>query len=154
MDKPGENVSENAVDAMGEILRIVTGNVGIRAQQLSGELAGAVDGSQTDRLSEATRLLEQASTQLMATKQGVDSYGHHISACAEQANAAKDQVSKTADELKQTLKAILAVDPAREKREQFQKEMQSRNRQFEEKLKAEHQEFVQRHAKRLTRILQ
>ncbi|KAJ1934166.1 hypothetical protein FBU59_005788, partial [Linderina macrospora] len=89
-----------------------------------------------------------------ATKQKFGSHGHYVSECTEDISAAKAGMLEATGTLRQTLREIAVVDPAKEKREQGQSEMLRRNRQFEEKLRAEHQEFVQRHAKRLTRILQ
>ncbi|KAJ2908661.1 hypothetical protein GGI21_002663 [Coemansia aciculifera] len=153
----GDMAADGFVAAAKDILQTLTAGTRSKAQLAASELVSVIDGCQNSteaQLSTVLDLLLKTQAQALVNKDLLSNSSAVVSECVDNQSTARQSLRETAGTAGEVLYTIETSKlPADEQRIQYVGEMNKRNEAFEDRLRADHEEFRQMHARRLASVL-
>ncbi|KAJ2798621.1 hypothetical protein H4R21_003856, partial [Coemansia helicoidea] len=145
------------VDAAHGVLQAVTGSAGEQARQMAHDMLAIdrLEHSTATQVARSARMLEQLRADSDDAKRALDSRSAAVAECAAGAARARESIDSATELARAALAAIDELDAEQlEVHGQRVREMEQRNRAFEQRLRREHDEFTRMHARRLAKALE
>ncbi|KAJ2852458.1 hypothetical protein IWW36_000345 [Coemansia brasiliensis] len=144
------------VESCLDILRKTTGHDGCHARLISRDMVATIDTLQhtsPSKLSTLQTQLAQLQMNLDMAHQSLVQYQETINSCIQESSQARTNISELASKASNVIDEISGKnDPIKEARDKYVAGMNQRNKEFELKLRKEHDEFTRVHAKRLAKV--
>ncbi|KAJ1743426.1 hypothetical protein LPJ78_001469 [Coemansia sp. RSA 989] len=143
------------VESCLDILRKTTGHGDRHARLLGRDMVATIDTLQhtsPSKLSMLQSQLAQLQTNLATAQHLLVQHHEAANSCIQESNQARASISELANRASHVLDEISRNDPIQEARDKYMAEMNQRNKEFELKLRKEHDEFTKVHAKRLAKV--
>ncbi|KAJ2858661.1 hypothetical protein J3B02_000042 [Coemansia erecta] len=146
------------VDASSRILDKVIGSTGQRAQEASKELVeetAKLEHTSQQQLAATDDLIKRTHRNLETSREKLLGNAQDVSDCKDTQRQTMESLRETVDLSRKIFERIDKMkDPRDEKRIRYIREMEERSRDFENRLRKDHEEYAQMHAQRLARALQ
>ncbi|KAJ2451236.1 hypothetical protein EV183_003740 [Coemansia sp. RSA 2336] len=155
MEVSNSTAADAFLESCLDILRKTTGHADRHARLLGRDMVATIDTLQhtsPSKLSTLQDQLAQLQADLATAHKSLAQNHNAVTSCIEESNRTRASISELASRASQAMDEISKNDPIQEARDKYIAGMNQRNREFELKLRKEHDEFTKVHARRLAKV--